>query len=113
VGADLSSASAAFSRCAIEDRGDWFVRMRLGSAAGRLGDEVKAREAFLQAMQRMPLFALPCQEYAQTLEVMGFPPEAAHYKRMSLRMEGGVDYRARLKRQHKRQQKGAGTQGAP
>jgi hypothetical protein len=98
LGKDLSLAMAAFSRCAIEDKGDWFVRMRLGSAAGRMGDEVKAREAFLQAMQRMPLFALPCQEYAQTLAFMGLPSEASHYYRISSRLEGGGDHRHLLKR---------------
>ncbi len=109
VGEDLSSASAAFSRCAIEENGDWFVRMRLGSAAGRLGDEVKAREAFLQAMQRMPLFALPCQEYAQTLAFMGLPTEAIHYYRISSRLEGGEDQRALVKRL----QEGLGSLGSP
>ena len=86
------------SRVVALDPGDWFARMCLGDVLARLGDETGARNAFLGAMQRLPLFALVYEEYGLALEGFGEEAEAEHYYRVASRFQGAVDLRQRLQR---------------
>ena len=86
------------SRVVALDPGDWFARMCLGDVLARLGDETGARNAFLGAMQRLPLFAVVYEEYGLALEGFGEEAEAEHYYRVASRFQGAVDLRQRLQR---------------
>ena len=86
------------SRVVAMDPGDWFARMCLGDVLARLGDETGARNAFLGAMQRLPLFAIVYEEYGLALEGFGEEAEAEHYYRVAGRFQGAVDLRQRLQR---------------
>jgi hypothetical protein len=67
--------------------GDWYAPMILGRVLESLGDEEQASTFYVQAMQRLPLFALPYEEYAVFLHGIGLDAAAAHYFRVSKRFQ--------------------------
>lgn len=79
------------------DQGDWFVHLVLSEAMARLGDDEGAQREFLQAMVRLPLYALVYQEHAATLEVFGDPREALRYYRIAARFQDGGKLWPRIK----------------
>jgi O-antigen ligase len=69
------------------DRGDWYAPMLLGHNLAKLGDEDHANAFYVQAMQRLPLFALPYEEYAIFLHGVGLDDDSSHYARVSSRFQ--------------------------
>jgi len=87
----------ALTRVVSGDPGDWFVRVCLGNVLARLGDESGARRAFLQSMQRMPLYGLVYEDFAGWLEVFGQAKESEHYYRIAHRFREAGDLKQHLK----------------
>ena len=79
-----------------EDPGAWYPSMRLAQLWAALGDENRANKSFLLAMQRLPLFALPYEEFAIFLGKEGAVEESAHYFRLSKRFQDAHDRGERL-----------------
>jgi O-antigen ligase len=67
--------------------GGWYAPMILGEVSASLGDEEYANTFYVQAMQRLPLFALPYEEYAIFLHGVGLEDDASHYFRVSKRFQ--------------------------
>ena len=67
--------------------GDWYAPMILGEVSASLGNEEYANTFYVQAMQRLPLFALPYEEYAIFLHGVGLEDDASHYFRVSKRFQ--------------------------
>jgi hypothetical protein len=80
------------------DPGAWYPSMRLAQLRAALGDENRARKSFLLAMQRLPLFALPYEEFAIFLAKEGAHEESAHYFRLSKRFQDAHDRGTKLSR---------------
>lgn len=78
------------------DPGAWYPSMRLAQLWAALGDENRANKSFLLAMQRLPLFALPYEEFAIFLGKEGADEESAHYFRLSKRFQDAHDRGERL-----------------
>jgi len=78
------------------DPGAWYPSMRLAQLRAALGDENRARKSFLLAMQRLPLFALPYEEFAIFLAKEGADEESAHYFRLSKRFQDAHDRGTKL-----------------
>lgn len=72
---------------------DWYLWMNQSLVRGYLGDEDGAQSGFLQAMVRMPLFALVYGDHAAVLEFQGNQSKALHYARIASRFKDtqGVD----------------------
>lgn len=97
ISRDVQSAALALYHGTLVDPEDWFMRMRLGEVLAKSGDESRAREEFLKADQRMPLYALPYQEYAFSLEGLGNYEEALHYYLLSERFHDSGNISDQLK----------------
>jgi hypothetical protein len=78
------------------DPGAWYPSMRLAQLRAALGDENRARKSFLIAIQRLPLFALPYEEFAIFLTKEGADEESAHYFRLSKRFQDAHDRGTKL-----------------
>lgn len=89
VSANLDAAARFLAEASRENPEDWFVWMRQGTVLATSGYEGRAEEAFLEAIQHFPLFALPYVEYAGSLRSLERYEEAAHYFRLSTRFAGG------------------------
>ena len=86
--ASLDAAARFLARASRENPHNWFVWMRLSGVLGMSGYPEQSEEAFLEAIRRLPLFALPYVEYAGTLRTFDRLEEAAHYYRLSIGLEG-------------------------
>jgi len=84
---DLSRLAIVLRRAVAADPENWFMLMRLGGVLARIGDETGSRSAFVGSMQRLPLYALTYQEYADSLRDLGSLDEAGHYYRVSARFQ--------------------------
>ena len=67
--------------------GDWYLWTNHSFLLGHLGDEVGAREAFLQAMVRMPLYSMVYGDYAAVMEFQGESIIALHYAHIASRFK--------------------------
>jgi O-antigen ligase len=94
---DYEDAATALTTACRQDERNWFSALRLGGSLAALGNEVGARKAYLEAMQRMPQFVHPYLEFADALRVFGKNEEAAHYFRISSRFPDPEDVREQLK----------------
>ena len=94
---DYEDATTALTTASMQDGRDWFVALRLGGSLAGLGNEVGARKAYVDAMQRMPQFVHPYLEFAEALRAFGKNEEAAHYFRISSRFPDPEDVTEQLK----------------
>lgn len=79
------------------DPGDWYVRLVLSGVMARLGDDEGSQREFLEAMVRLPLYALVYQEHAATLEGFGNPREALRYYRIAFRIQYARELLSKIK----------------
>jgi hypothetical protein len=85
------------AQTAVLDRGDWYVHLARSQVISRLGEEEGAHREFLQAMVRLPLYALVYQDYALALEASGNLREALHYYRIGSRFQDAAPRWPRIK----------------
>ena len=78
--------------------GDWYLWMNHSFLLGHLGDEVGAREAFLQAMMLMPLYSQVYGDYAAVMEFQDEPSIALHYARVASRFKDAQGIEALVRR---------------
>jgi O-antigen ligase len=71
----------------VTNSGDWYLWMNQSFLLGYLGDQEGSRAAFLQAMIRMPLFALSYGDHAAVLESQGETEIALHYALIASRFK--------------------------
>ena len=78
--------------------GDWYLWMNQSLLLGYLGNEEGSRWAFLQAMVRMPLFALVYGDHAAVLEFQEDPVAALHYGRIATRFKDALGMELLMRR---------------
>jgi O-antigen ligase len=95
---DRFALSRQLERILPVSGGDWYLWMNQGYLLGHLGEEEDSKEAFLQAMVCMPLFAMVYTDKAAVLEDLGDPEEALHNALIACRFKDAPDMEPTVRR---------------